>query len=183
MSEPTPESRIVAVSLSPAHGFSKQPQSSVKLLAGLGIDGDAHSGLTVQHMYLKRKNPEAPNRMQVHLLPAELLDEVNADGFAVKPGGLGENILTRDLDLLHLPVGTRLMLGEEAVVELTCLRQPCAQIDRFQAGLQQRMFAHQAGKRRPRVGVMGIVIRSGVVTSGDPVRVELPALPHCALTT
>ncbi|MFN2974632.1 MOSC domain-containing protein [Terriglobus aquaticus] len=177
------EPRIIAVSSSPNHGFSKQPQPAIHLLAGLGVEGDSHCGKTVQHLYLMRKDASAPNRMQVHLLPAELLDEVNADGFQVDPGGLGENILTRDVDLLHLPAGTLLRLGEEAIVELTCLRQPCAQIDRYQPGLQQRMFSHEDGKRRPRVGVMGIVTQGGIVRAQDRIRVDLPPEPHRALTT
>jgi MOSC domain-containing protein YiiM len=179
MSEP----RIVAVSSSPQHGFSKQAKPAIHLLAGLGVEGDAHCGTTVQHLYLKRKDASAPNCMQVHLLPAELLDEVNAAGFGVDAGGLGENILTRGLDLLHLPTGTLLHLGEEAVVELTCLRQPCAQIDRFRPGLQQQMFSLEAGKRRPRVGVMGIVTQGGTVHPEDSIRVHLPPEPHLPLTT
>ena len=174
---------VVAVSSSPHHGFSKQPQLAIKLLAGLGIQGDAHCGTTVQHVYLKRRNAAALNRMQVHLLQVELLDEVNADGFHVEPGGLGENILTRGLDLVHLPLGTHLLLGDHAVVELTCLRQPCAQIDRFRPGLQRRMFAQAEGKRRPRVGVMAIVLQGGTIKPGHTVRVHLPGEPHLPLTT
>lgn len=172
--------RVVAVSLSPRHGFSKQPQPSIALLAGLGVDGDAHCGATVQHLYLKRKNAAAPNRMQVHLLQAELLDELAGQGFSIEPGALGENILTRGVDLPALSEGARLHLGSEAVVELTCLRQPCKQIDGFQAGLQQWMHAAPGSPVRYRVGVMGVVVQGGTVRPDDPCTVVPPPV-HRAL--
>ncbi len=173
---------VQAVSLNPHHGFSKQPQSSIRLLAGLGVEDDAHCGTTVQHLYLKRKNPAAPNRMQVHLLAAELLDELNVKGFSLGPGELGENVLTRGIDLIALPKGTRLCFGKEAMIELTCLRQPCKQIETFRAGLQQEMYAPAKGLPRYRVGVMGVVLCGGEIRPGDPVCASLPPGPHLLLS-
>src|ERR1700737_5388993 len=126
---------VVAVSLRAGHHFSKTPSLSIRLLRGLGVPGDAHMGETVKHRSRVRKDPTLPNLRQVHLMHAELFDELRARGFAVKPGELGENITTSGIDLLALPAGTRLHLGASAVVEITGLRNPCIQIDYFQKGL------------------------------------------------
>lgn len=180
---------VVAVSLSPLHRFSKQPQTGIRLLAGQGVQGDAHCGSTVQHLYLKRKNPAAPNRMQVHLLQAELLDDLAAEAFAIGPGDLGENILTRGIDLLSLPQGTRLSFdnaqheGDSAVVALTCLRQPCIQIERFRPGLQRQMSCLPGAPTKYRAGVMAVVLTGGLVSGADHIFAQLPAGPHLALTT
>ena len=169
---------VTAVCLNPKHGFSKQPRSSIRLLVGLGTEGDAHCGATVQHLYLKRKNPHVPNQMQVHLIQQELFADLRALGHAVQPGELGENITTSGIDLLALPAGTRLHLGAEAVIELTGLRTPCKQIDGFQSGLMKRLVTgSKTSERRARAGVMAIVLAGGEVRSGDAVRVELPPEP------
>jgi MOSC domain-containing protein YiiM len=153
------------------------------LLVGEGVEGDAHRGKTTQHLYLKRKDPSQPNLCQVHLLAAEMLAELGRKGFPLLPGDLGENILTSGIDLLALPRGTRLHLGDSAVVEVTGLRTPCSQIDRFRAGLQAHLWgpADTSGKRTRRAGVMSIVLQSGNVKPGDAVQVILPPQPHQAL--
>ncbi len=174
---------VVAVSSSPKHAFSKQPQPAIELLAGLGVQGDAHCGATIQHIYLKRRNPHAVNRMQVHLLQAELLDELATKGFAIGPGDLGENILTRGIDLLALPAGTQLQVGARAIVELTCLRQPCVQMDRFRPGLQRHTYAPAGSAVRYRAGVMGVVVQGGTVCANDPLGCTLPFGPHRVLTS
>lgn len=169
---------ITAVCLSSEHGFSKQPQLKIWLLAGLGVEGDAHCGSTVQHLYLKRKRPTAPNLMQVHLLPEELFADLASIGRTLKPGELGENITTSGIDLLLLPTGTRLHLGPETVIELTGLRTPCKQIDGFQPGLMKQLVLK--GKDQPvpaRAGVMSIVLQGGEVRAGDAIVVEHPAEP------
>lgn len=174
---------VHSVSLSPAHGFSKQPQLFLRLIAGEGVEGDAHRGETTQHLYLKRKDPAQPNLAQVHLLASEMLEELAAKGHHVQPGELGENILTTGIDLLSLPRGTRLTLGPEALVEVTGLRTPCSQIDSFQQGLQQHMWgARDASGQRPRrAGIMSIVILGGEVRAGDTIRITLPPEPHVPL--
>ena len=132
----------------------------------------------MQHLYLKRKNPGAPNQMQVHLIQQELFADLRALGHAVQPGELGENITTSGIDLLALPTGTRLHLGAEAVIELTGLRTPCKQIDGFQPGLMKRLVTGSKTSERPaRAGVMSIVLAGGEARSGDAVRVELPPEP------
>lgn len=173
---------IIAVSRKETHSFSKQPQASITLIAGEGVEGDAHRGRTVQHLYHVRKDPTAPNRSQVHLFADEMLEELRAKGFDVQPGGLGENILTRGLNLLALPEGTRLHVGE-ALLEVTGLRTPCKQIDGFRAGLQEHLWGERVddGKRARRAGVMSVVLVGGVVRPGDAIRVELPAEPHSPL--
>lgn len=167
---------VRAVHASKLHSFSKFTEPAIRLVAGLGVEGDAHAGTTVKHRSRVARNPQAPNLRQVHLLHAELFDELMAAGFAVWPGELGENITTHGVDLLGLPTGTRLHLGDEAIVELTGLRNPCSQIDRFQAGLMAATLAHDADGRLVRkAGVMAIVLQGGTVQAGDAIRIDLPA--------
>jgi MOSC domain-containing protein YiiM len=170
---------VVALHRSATHTFSKYPEDEVVLVAGLGIEGDAHSGATVRHRSRVKRDPTQPNLRQVHLLHAELFDELVERGFAVFPGDLGENVTTRGVDLLALPTGTRLALGSGAVVELTGLRNPCAQIDRFQRGLMEAVLDHgPAGELIRKSGVMAVVLQGGPVRAGDEIRVELPPGPH-----
>ena len=173
---------VVSVSSSPKHGFSKQPQPVIRLLEGQGVEGDAHCGATVQHLYLKRRNPDAPNRMQVHLLQSELFAELALAGFRVVPGQLGENITTRGIDLLNLPLGTRLHLGNRAIVELTGLRSPCKQIEDFQPGLLEQVVSRDvANKVLAKAGVMAVVLRAGEVQERCHIRVVCPAAPYVPL--
>ena len=166
---------VVAVSLNPKHTFSKMPTSTIDLIEGKGVRGDAHCGETVQHVYLRRKNPTAPNRMQVHLLPAELFLWLAEQDHAVSAGQLGENIATSGIGLSQLPFATRLHLGDEAVIELTGLRTPCKQIEAFQPGLLRLLLDWTAPpKRRSLAGVMAVVLRSGSVQAGQRVGIELP---------
>lgn len=173
---------VTAVSRSGRHTFSKPTGQAITLVAGLGVEGDAHQGATVKHRSRVRRDPTQPNLRQVHLIHAELHDELNASGFAVGPGELGENVTTRGVDLLGLPTGTRLRLGPDAVVEVTGLRNPCPQIDAFQDGLLKRVVHRdEDGAVVRRAGVMSVVLVGGVVRPGDEIRVELPAEPHSAL--
>ncbi|MCW2613692.1 MAG: molybdenum cofactor biosysynthesis protein [Frankiales bacterium] len=145
------------------------------LLEGLGVEGDAHAGATVQHRSRKRWRPDLPNLRQVHLLHAELLDDLTAQGFSVAPGQVGENVLTRGVDLLDLPAGARLHLGPDAVVEVTGLRNPCVQLDRFADGLMQATLRREPDGALVRLaGVMSVVLVGGDVRCGHDVRVELP---------
>ena len=170
---------VAAVSLSAAHTFSKPVRPAIRLLAGLGVEGDAHLGVTVQHRSRVARDPSQPNLRQVHLIHAELHDDLRAAGFAVTAGDMGENVTTRGLDLLGLPAGTRLSLGSSAVVEVTGLRNPCRQLDDFEAGLMRAVLGRDPdGRVIRKAGVMGIVLAAGTVRPGDPIRVELPAPPH-----
>lgn len=173
---------IIAVSSRVGHHFSKTPCLGIRLCKGLGVAGDAHMGETVKHRSRVRKDPSQPNLRQVHLMHAELFDELRAKGFVVRPADLGENITTAGIDLLALPVGTRLHLGASAVVEITGLRNPCIQIDNFQKGLMAATLDRDAdGNLVRKAGVMGIVLVDGDVRPGDAISVELPAAPHRAL--
>ena len=170
---------VTAVSRSAAHHFSKKREPVVRLLAGLGVDGDAHLGTTVKHRSRVTRDPTQPNLRQVHLVHAELHDELNAAGFSVHAGEMGENVTTRGVDLLALPTGTRLHLGSTAVVEVTGLRNPCSQLDRFQPGLMAAVLGRDAeGKLVRKAGIMGVVLAGGEVRPGDAIRVELPPPPH-----
>jgi MOSC domain-containing protein YiiM len=169
---------VLAVSLRHGHHFSKTPTFSIRLLTGLGVAGDAHMGETVKHRSRVRKDPTQPNLRQVHLMHAELFDELREKGFAVQPADLGENITTSGIDLLALPTGTRLHIGATAVVEVTGLRNPCIQIDGFQKGLMAATLDKDAGGNPIRkAGVMSIVLADGDVRPGDAIRVELPGEP------
>lgn len=170
---------VIAVSKSPQYTFSKPNQESIRLLAGLGVEGDAHMGEMVRHRFRMLKDPSQPNLRQVHLIHAELHDELNANGFHVSAGEMGENVTTRGVDILNLPDGTRLHLGKEAVVELTGLRNPCEQLDAFQDGLLNACIAKDAeGNIIRKAGVMSIVLVGGEVFPGDPIQIEYPARPH-----
>jgi MOSC domain-containing protein YiiM len=171
--------RVVAVSRDAFHHFSKSNELWIRLLAGLGVEGDAHSGPTVKHRSRVARDPNQPNLRQVHLLHTELLTELQAKGFAISAGQIGENILTEGVDLLGLGTGARLHLGADSVVEITGLRNPCVQLDRFRKGLMAAVFDRDAdGGLVRKAGVMGIVLNSGEVRPGDPIRVELPEGPH-----
>jgi MOSC domain-containing protein YiiM len=176
----TPEGAVIAVSVDGKHRFSKTSRPSITLTSGQGIEGDAHYGPFVRHRYLARRDPKAPNLRQVHLIPSELFDALRTSGFEVHPGDLGENIATVGLDLECFPLGTVLVLGASATLELTGLRTPCVLIDRFKSGLRKLLEGGAAGPRF-RAGVMAIVIKEGVVSPGERIRTILPAPPHRAL--
>jgi MOSC domain-containing protein YiiM len=151
----------------------------IRLLAGLGVEGDAHLGETVRHRSRVRRDPTQPNLRQVHLIHAELHDKLRASGFAVSAGQMGENVTTRGVDLLGLPAGARLRLGDTATVEVTGLRNPCVQLDRIQPGLMAATLGRdEHGSLIRNAGVMGVVVAGGEVRPGDPIRVELPPEPH-----
>ena len=171
--------KIVAVCAGPKHCFSKIPCLSIKLIAGHGIEGDAHAGPFMKHRYLARRNPRAPNLRQVHLIPAELLLGSEVAGYGVEPGDLGENITTVGIDLERLPLDTELQIGD-ATIRLTGLRTPCVLIDRFRRGLKARLIAQDSGPPF-RAGVMAMVTRGGLVAPGDAIKAVLPATPRRAL--
>jgi MOSC domain-containing protein YiiM len=159
--------------------MSKPTQAAIRLVAGLGVEGDAHQGETVKHRSRVARDPSQPNLRQVHLIHAELHDELRLAGFEVEPGRMGENVTTRGVDLLGLPTGARLHLGEAAVVEVTGLRNPCAQLDGIQPGLMAATLGRDAdGNLVRKAGVMGVVLAGGEVRPGDPIRVELPPEPR-----
>jgi hypothetical protein len=170
---------VAAVSSNETYSFTKPNRESITLLEGLGVEGDVHAGLTVKHRSRVARDPSQPNLRQVHLIHEELFGEVGEVGFEVAAGQLGENVTTRGIDLLGLPVGALLRLGDEAVVEVTGLRNPCPQIDDFRRGLLKQVVGRDAdGSVRRRAGIMGVVVSGGVVRPGDPVEVELPEGPH-----
>jgi MOSC domain-containing protein YiiM len=170
------EGTVVAVAFDGSHRFSKPTAPAIRLLEGIGVEGDAHAGVTVQHRSRVARDPSQPNLRQVHLVHAELLDEVREDGFDVPPGAMGENVTTRGLDLLALPAGAVLELGDSAAIAVTGLRNPCVQLDGYAAGLMRRMVGRtEDGTIVRRAGVMAVVLRGGTVVPGDSIRVRLPA--------
>ncbi len=173
---------IVALARDGAHNFTKPAAERVELVAGLGIEGDAHAGITVKHRSRVAMDPGQPNLRQVHLIHAELFDELAGKGFAVAPGQLGENVTTRGLDLLGLSAGTRLRLGREAVIEVTGLRNPCHQINGIAPGLMDAVLDRaDDGSLVRKCGIMAIVIAGGVVSVGDEIALDFAPAQHVPL--
>ncbi|WP_017931661.1 MOSC domain-containing protein [Robiginitomaculum antarcticum] len=169
---------VIAVAQSASHSFTKHTQLAVSLIAGFGVQGDAHYGQTVQHIYDKRRDPLRPNLRQVHLIHSELFDEMSRYGYDLGAGQLGENITTRGIDLINLPTGTQLTIGE-AQIEVTGLRKPCSKINALGEGLMARMIEKApSGDLILKCGVMGIITQSGEVMRGDNIDIKLPDLPH-----
>ena len=168
--------RVTHVASRTGHSFSKTLQDAITLVAGLGVEGDGHAGASVQHRSRVARDPTQPNLRQVHLIAGELHDELNAAGFELGPGDLGENLTTRGIELIALSAGARLLLGQGAVIEVTGLRNPCIQLDRFRPGLMAACLGRDAeGRLVRKAGVMGIVLTGGVVKPGDAIRIEAPA--------
>jgi MOSC domain-containing protein YiiM len=179
---PPPAGRVVAVHRSPTHTFSKETLPCIQLLKGLGVEGDAHCGATVKHCSRVAQDPSQPNLRQVHFIHEELFGELRPQGYAIAPGQLGENITTSGLDLLSLPTGTTLHVGPTAVVQLTGLRNPCAQIENFRKGLLGTVLVRGGdGKLVRKAGVMGVVLEGGPVSPGDVITVTLPPPPFVAM--
>ena len=174
--------RVVAVAQDAAHRFSKPTVDEIRIIAGLGVEGDSHAGVTVKHRSRVLRNPDTPNVRQVHLMHQELLDEVADYGYTVHPGELGENITTRGIDLLALSENALMHIGGEVVLRITGLRNPCYQIDEFQPGLLAHMVRKlDDGSIVRKAGVMSVVVVGGVVRPGDTIRVEVPAGEHVPL--
>ncbi len=170
---------VLSVSMCERHTFSKVPVDSIVLLEGLGVEGDAHCGSTVKHRSRVRADPTQPNLRQVHLIHMELIEALQSAGFRVGPGVMGENITTRGVELLGLPVGTLLCIGEQARICLTGLRNPCVQLDAHQKGLMAAVLDRdEEGNLIRKCGVMGVVEQGGRVKPGDAIRVVLPSGPH-----
>jgi len=173
---------VVAVCLDADHRFGKPVRERITLLTGLGVEGDAHLGVTVQHRSRVRKDPSQPNLRQVHLIHEELFAELHARGFHLTPGAIGENVTTRGIDLLALPQGTRLRIGPDAVVGVTGLRDPCRQLNDFQPGLMAAVLDKDgSGNVVRKSGIMGVVLAGGDIRADDVIAVELPPEPHFAL--
>ena len=170
---------VESVNGSPTHKMVKPNRMSIRLLPGLGVEGDAHQGTTVKHRSRVARDPDQPNLRQVHLIHAELHDELREAGFGIAAGQMGENITTRGIDLLSLPRGTRLTLGGAAVVEVTGLRNPCSQLEALQSGLMRAVLERDGqGNLVRKAGIMSIVVSGGEVRPGVPIDVELPPEPH-----
>ena len=170
---------VVAVSRSATHTMSKPNEGSITLVEGLGVAGDAHQGATVKHRSRVAKDPTVPNLRQVHLIHAELHEELRAAGFTLAPGEMGENVTTLGVDLLGLPTGARLRLGTAVVVEVTGLRNPCGQLNGLRPGLMAATLDRDAdGNLVRKAGIMGVVVSGGEIRPGDAIAVELPPPPH-----
>jgi MOSC domain-containing protein YiiM len=165
---------VLALSMDPAHCFSKPNTRRALFVKDHGIVGDAHAGQKVQHRHLANRDAQLPNLRQVHLVQSELFAELERLGFAVGPGQLGENITTTGIDLLDLPLGTRLGIGADVVLELTGLRIPCGYIDRFQKGLKRTLIQRTPAGASFRAGVFAIVKHGGAAAPGDIIRVNVP---------
>ncbi|MGB0943986.1 MAG: MOSC domain-containing protein [Marinomonas sp.] len=171
--------KVLSLSCDNKHGFYKKPLTQLTLITGLGVEGDAHCGETVKHRSRVKADPTQPNLRQVHLIHSELLTELQAKGFNVEAGSLGENILTQGVDLLSLPKDTLLHLGDEVVLQVTGLRNPCAQLDHYQKGLTQAVLnKDEEGNLIRKAGIMAIVVKGGTLLIEDDIKIELPEKPY-----
>jgi len=174
--------KVISLSKNDKHQFSKRNCGSLFFIEGLGIEGDAHCGKTVQHLSRIKKNPTQPNLRQVHIIHCELLAELREQGFKVEAGSLGENILTQGIDVLSLPKNTRLKLGKEVILKVTGLRNPCSQLDNYQQGLTKAVLdKDKHGNLIRKAGIMATVEKGGTVFVNDSIEVKLPNEPHEAL--
>lgn len=172
---------VTALSKNAKHNPSKEPVDHLQLLEGLGVAGDAHAGVTVKHRSRVAKDPTQPNLRQIHLIHAELHDELAAAGFHIVAGQMGENITTRGIDLLGLPRGAQLRIGS-TLIEVTGLRNPCHQLNSLEDGLLDAVLDRdEAGNLVRKAGIMGVVLQGGEIVIGDEVQVELPNAPFEAL--
>lgn len=171
--------KVMAVSRSSSHNFSKAGEKNIRLIKGQGVEGDAHFGTTVKHRSQVAIDPSQPNLRQVHLLHSELFAELKGRGYDISPGDIGENITTAGIELLSLPAGTRLHIGESAVIEITGLRNPCNQLNNFRPGLMNAVLDRdENGNLIRKAGIMGIVLQSGDIVPGDEIKIQLPSGPH-----
>ena len=140
--------QIVAVSVSQRKGIKKSNLPECKLLEDKGLDGDAHAG---------------DWHRQVSLLAMESINKIRGKGLDVSPGDFAENITTSGLKIWELPLGTRLTVGSEALLEVTQIGKECH--DRC-------AIYHQVGDCvMPKEGVFTRVLRGGTVRPGDEIRV------------
>ena len=161
---------VVSVHSKAIHAFSKDAVKEIRLIAGHGVEGDAHFGVTVKHRSRVAKNPLQPNLRQVHLIHQELLDDLKAKGLHVAPGQMGENITTIGIPLLDLSAGTLIHIGSSAIIQVTGLRNPCAQIENFMPGLLRAVLDRAPnGDLLRKAGIMGTVVESGPIFSGDEI--------------
>ena len=173
---------VIAVASDSGHNFSKPTKPVINLIAGFGVEGDAHAGKTVQHLWDKKRTPNAPNLRQVHLVHEEIFSELAKQGFTVKAGDIGENIVTRGIDLLNLPLGTQLEFESGALIELTGLRNPCRKLNKIQDGLIHKfVYKSDEGTRAVKSGVMSIVLTGGEIRPDDAITVKNPDGPHTPL--
>lgn len=177
----TEVSLVVGVHRDTEHRFSKESVEKIRIIAGIGVENDAHAGDRVQHGSRVRADPTQPNLRQVHLMQVELFAELRAKGFVVEPGDLGENITTSGIDLLALGRGAILRIGEQVALQVTGLRNPCSQIEAFAPGLLKEVAAKTNQGVERKAGIMCIALEDGSVKPGDAIQVEPFAGPHVAL--
>ncbi|BDS12158.1 MOSC domain-containing protein [Aureispira anguillae] len=174
--------KVVALSKRASHQISKINHTQLKLLEGIGVEGDVHAGKTVKHRSRVAIDPNQPNLRQVHLIHSELFEELLSKGFQISAGQMGENITTQGIKLLELPKDTLLYIGEQAIVKITGLRNPCHQLNGLQEGLLKAVLdKDEQGNLIRKAGIMGIVLRGGSIALDDVIRIELPPLPFLPL--
>ena len=138
--------KVIAVCISTNKGERKTPVAAVELREEHGIVGDAHAG---------------PWHRQVSLLARESIDKMRILGLDVTTGDFAENLTTEGVDLLTLPIGTRLSVGETEL-EVTQIGKECH---------TRCAIYHQAGDCvMPKEGIFARVLRGGIVRPGDEVK-------------
>lgn len=159
---------VIAVCRNEQPGLPKPVVDEVKLIEDWGVEGDYHAGKLVRHRYLAKKDPTQPNVRQVLLIDTQILAEIKQAGIDVGSGMLGDNMTVEGLEVMTLPPGTRLAIGK-ALLEVTEVRIPCAQLNGLDKGLLKASVAREAGEKRFRAGIMTRVLKGGQVRAGDEV--------------
>ena len=168
--------KVLAVHSSGAYTFTKRPRGFIRLIEGLGAEGDIHAGPTVRHRSRVARDPHQPNLRQVHLIHSELHEQLRGQGFEIGPGQMGENVTTRGIDLLGLATDTVLRFPGGAAVRVTGLRNPCGQLNGLKDGLMNAcVYKDAAGNTVRLAGVMAVVLASGEIKPEDEIEVEAPA--------
>ncbi len=141
--------KIITVCTSANKGERKRDIGTGLLVKGSGLEGDGHAGF---------------DHRQVSLLAAESIDKMRAKGLDVGPGDFAENLTTRGIDLVNLPVGTRLQAGPEAILRVTQIGKICH--DRC------AIYARAGDCVMPREGIFTEVLKGGRISSGDNLQVR-----------
>ncbi|MDI3521982.1 MAG: hypothetical protein PWR31_1127 [Bacillota bacterium] len=141
--------RVKAVCTSTAKGTRKEDRGEGVFRPGYGVEGDAHAG---------------PWHRQVSLLAQESVDKMIAKGIKLVPGDFGENLTTEGIDVAHLPVGTRLKVGADVLLEVTQIGKKC----HHGCAIYQQV----GDCIMPREGIFARVLLGGRVRNGDPILIE-----------
>lgn len=144
----------------------KFPVEEIHLIENHGVEGDYHAGEFIRHRYLARKDPTRPNHRQVLITDTSIYQTLANQGFQIDHGMLGENIVMEGVNVMVLPIGSKLTINE-AILEITEIREPCYQLNDMHPGLQDAVMPDRNNEKTWNAGMMAIVLQGGSVKPGD----------------